>query len=277
MYTVLAMDGSDNKRFIGLAAGWSSVTLFIVAYLVVSNLVKTSQAPLVRDLFYGFFGFSMVGAFSIAAVKSKKSEKTIWIGLVAAAVSWATGDISLRLCEALGIFGEMRTLCVSDIFYIIAYVIITYLVILLAGLTGKPDTRRLWFRYYPLVLSAFVVILSVILAFYLPKGIAGAPLGERGISLNTIVNFLYTSWDLGLLASLLLLVLVHQIPFRKTWHELLIFAFSLLSIADFSYGLFKPAGIFDPSNIQTQSIIAVWMLSYGVFSMAAILKITEPS
>ncbi len=263
----------ESKRIILIA--WLGLALFIVAFLLASTIVNSGYTVAVRDSFYIIMGLTTVTVLTIAAVKSRGWEKKIWVLIAIAGGLWATGDLTLRICELTGMFGPKRVLCVPDIFYLTSYVALVGIVVLLGRATEKPGLKFKWVKFYPLAVVVFSIIISGAMAVFLPRGVAASSINPSRFDLSMIVNYSYTALDVCVIVGLLLIILVHRTHFNKLWEALLVIGLSTFSIADLSYSLFKPAGIYDPANLPTQIIVAMWLTGYGLLSMAAVYKMTE--
>lgn len=254
---------------------WVILLVFTASFLVVSQLVNPANSIIVRDFYYSVTGVVTVAVLAAAALKSNGEDRRIWALIAAAGIGWSFGDIIMRVYESTGASGAQRVLSLPDVFYLMAYISLAFAVVYMARLTRDKKHRMDWARFYPLALVIEVIVVSFALALYLPNGLAEVFAGESGLSVAKIVNYLYPALDLGIVAGLLLILFTHRIPFRKTWHEVLIFGLSMFTVADISYSLFKPTGIYDPANLPTQIIIAIWLLSYGLLIMAGIYKLNE--
>lgn len=266
-------NGVLSKRT--LAGFWVILVAFVAAYLVVSQLAGPSDAATVRDIFYTVIGVVTVAVLVITALKSRGEDRPVWALIAITGMCWSFGDAVLRICEITGVYGPERIFCAPDIFYLAAYVSLAFVVVHMARLTSVKKNHMKWVRYYPFALVAEVALLSIGLALFLPQGIAGASVNGSGLKIATIVNYIYPAFDIGIVAGMLLMLLMHDMPFRKIWHELFIFGLSMFAIADMSYSLFEPAGIYDPTSLLTQAIISIWLFSYGLLIMAAVYKLSD--
>ncbi len=262
-----------NERII--LAAWLGLFLFITSFLLTSAIVNTSYMEPVRDVFYFIMGVVTVTVLIIASVKSRGHDKKVWILIASAGALWAIGDLSLRICELTGMFGPKRVLCVPDIFYLTSYLFLVALVVSLGHATEKPGIKFKWVKFYPFAVVVLSIIISIAMAIFLPHGVAASIVETPGIDLSLIVNYSYTALDVCVVAGLLLIILVHRTHFNKLWEALLVLGLSVFTIADLSYSLFKPAGIYDPTTLPTQIIIAMWLGAYGLLSIAAVYKLTE--
>ena len=276
MYTVPAMNIRAENRKIVIITAWFGLALFITAFLLISALVDTADAVTVRDLFYAVMGVTTVIALVSAAVKSHGQDKRIWTLVALAGSFWATGDLTLRICEVTGMLGAKRVLCFSDIFFFASYVALIAIVILLGRSNGNPEIKIKWVKFYPFGVVVFSILISVAFASFLPRGVAGGPGGLSSLNFSMIVNYVYTALDICIVAGLLIIILANRTHFSRLWQALLVLGLLTFSVADLSYSLFKPAGIYDPANLPTQVIVALWLTGYGLLSLAAIHKLTQP-
>jgi hypothetical protein len=265
-------EGGAKKPFF---VYWTILFVYVASFLILSQLIKPAGEIMVRDFFYAITGVTTVIVLTTAAIKSQGADKPVWSLIAIAGICWSLGDVIMRVCELTGIFGPVRTLCVADVFYQIAYISLAFVVVNLARLTNDRKIHADWARFYPLALFITVTLISTAMAYFLPNGLAGELGARTGLRIEMIVNYIYPALDFGIVAGLLLILFTHRIPFRKTWHEVLIFGLSIFTVADISYSLFKPAGIYDPASLPTQVIMAIWLTSYGVMIMAAVYKLNE--
>ncbi|MFA5867152.1 MAG: hypothetical protein WC891_04195 [Actinomycetota bacterium] len=268
------MNSKKRNQRIVLAA-WLGLFFFITIFLLTSAFVNTAYAEPVRDVFYFIMGVVTVTVLIVAAVKSRGHDKKVWILIASAGALWAIGDLSLRICELTGMFGPKRVFCVPDIFYLTSYVFLVALVVSLGRATEKPGLRFKWVKFYPFAVIVVSIIISVVMAIFLPHGVAASIVRTPGVDFSLFVNYLYTALDVCVVAGLSVIILVHRTHFNRLWEALLVLGLSVFTIADLSYSLFKPAGIYDPVNLPTQIIIAMWLGAYGLLSMAAVYKLTE--
>jgi hypothetical protein len=267
---------SGINRYVIIAA-WSSLAVFVTAFLVISALVDAADTVLVRDLFYTVMGVVTVLALTAAAIKSRGRDRPIWILIAAAGALWATGDLTFRICEVTGMFGPRRVLCVPDIFYLAAYAALVAIVVLLADSTKKSGSKNQWTIIYPITVVVSAIVICGILSVFFPNGVAGGPITFYSIDFATTINYLYTALDFCIVAGLLVIILKHNSHFSRVWEGLFVIGLSTFTIADLSSSMFKPAGIYDPANLPTQIIMAMWLTGYGLLSMAAVYKLTGAS
>jgi hypothetical protein len=270
---------NENKGKPGIAkkAAWFGLAVFLLTYLLISLFVEPSRAVFVRDSFYIVMGIITISVLIAAAIKSRGPDKRIWTLLALAGALWATGDFTLRICEVTGIFGSQRVLCVPDIFYFSAYVALVMIVVSLGRSSTTTKTRINWVKFYPSAVVFFSIAIGVIMAIFLPRGIAGGSATAAPFDISSVVNYIYTALDICIVAGLLLIILLNRPHFNKPWFALGILGLMTFTVADLSYSLFKPAGIYDPTNAPTQMILALWLTGYGLLSIAAVYKITETS
>lgn len=271
------MGGNKKNNKIVRMIAWLSLVLFIMAFLLISAIADSSDAVIVRDLFYAVMGVATIIALVSAAVKSRGRSKKVWILMALFGAFWASGDLALRLCEITGILGPERVLCFPDIFFLAAYIVLVAIVVLLGRATETPGSITRWVKFYPLAVIVFSIAISVALAVFLPRGVAGGPIGTSSLDFSMIVNYLYTAIDVCIVSGLLLIILVNKTHLNRPWEVMIVLGLATFSVADLSYSLFKPAGIYDPTTLPTQIIVAMWLSGYGLLSMAAIYKLTEPS
>lgn len=271
------MDENKGKPGIAKKVAWFSLAVFLLTYLLISLFVEPAKAVTVRDYFYVVMGIVTISALIAAAVKSRGPDKRIWTLLALAGSLWATGDFTLRICEVTGIFGSERLLCVPDIFYFASYIALVMIVVSLGRLSTTTKTKINWVKFYPSAVVVFSIAISVIMAVFLPRGIAGGSTAAATFDVSSAVNYLYTALDICIVAGLLLIILLNRPHFDKPWFALGVLGLMTFTVADLSYSLFKPAGIYDPTNMPTQIILALWLTGYGLLSLAAVYKITEAS
>jgi hypothetical protein len=266
-----------NKETLGIVqiVAWVGLGLFITAFLLASALVDPSMAVYVRDFFYTVMGVVTVSALIAAAAKSHGRDKRVWRLIATAGVLWALGDLTVRVCEVLGLMGPKRVLSYPDIFFLAAYVALIAIVVLLGIDTKKPGLKKWWIRVYPPSVVVLSILISLGMAVFLPRGVGGGPIGAYSLDLSIAINYFYTAIDFCIISGLLLIILLNNTHFNRLWEALFVLGLSTFSIADLSSSLFIPAGIYNATNLPTQIIMAIWLTGYGLLAMSAFYNLTR--
>ncbi len=229
----------------------------------------------VRNAFDTGLGLTTFVVLVVGTLQARGRDRRIWRAIASVALLWTLGDITLRIGETTSVFGPNRLLGFPDIFYLCAYAMMAYIVRTLARYSEKPEKRIEWARFYPLTLLVGAPLLSATMAIILPHGVAGSMPNESFLTFAGFVNYIYPALDIGIAIGLLIIFFTQIIPFQRIWQELFIIGFSWYTIADLSYRLFKAAGIYNPANLLSQFIMALWITAYGLFIVAAIYMITD--
>lgn len=95
-----------------------------------------------------------------------------------------------------------------------------------------------------------------------------------------VAAYLYFSFSVetgkGILVGLLITLFLSKLPWRKSWQEMIVAGLALFVIADITYNFSAPTGIYDPANMPSRLVIALWILGYCSILLAAIYKLTDP-
>jgi hypothetical protein len=269
------MDTNKETLAIIQFAAWAGLVVFVLSFLLVSAFAEPSMAVYVRDFFYTIMGVVTVLALITAAVKSRGRDRKVWVLIAAAGLLWALGDLAMRICEVIGLIGSKRVLSPPDIFFLAAYAALVYIVVIIGSDTKAAGLKNSWVRIYPVSVVILSVLISLAMAYFLPRGVGGAPLGAYSLDFSMAINYFYTALDFCIISGLLLIILLNNTHFNRLWEALFVLGLSTFAIADLSSSLFIPAGIYDPANLPTQMIMAIWLTGYGLLAMSAFYNLTR--
>ncbi len=269
------MQPRSNSANIIRRAAWISLGVFLVAYLFVAFYGGIRHNAAARDLFYVPIGAVTVLTLILIAIRSRGTDRAVWTFLAVTGTGWACGDIWLRLKDLSGVAGDPRPLGVPDILYVIAYISLIIAVYRLSLLTGRPGRRGAGFAWHPLFIVVFVGALTALFAIFMPHGLSPFEPGTS-VNLPMIIDYLYPALDIVVLLGLLLALFMSVLPWRKSWQEMIMFGLALFMVADLTFSFSMPAGVYEPSNLPSRLVIALWIIGYSLILMAAIYKLTDP-
>lgn len=264
------------KKLAGIT-GWVILIIFLLSYVTLFFVVDTAAARLqIRDLFYTFSGLVIIISLVVASLMVQGKDRQIWLRLMLASVFWAAGDFISKIMEFNGQATAERTLTYPDIFYFAAYICIAAAVSSLAAAVRQPEKQKNWVRYYPAVLLLGFPLITLGMVRFLPGGLAD-PAYVSASLLAIITMSVYVALDILIIGSVLFLFFSQEFAHRKTSYELVMLGLPTFVLADVSYLLFQPAHLYNVVNIPSLIVITVWMLGYGLISLAVMHRLTEPT
>lgn len=257
---------------------WTVLSVVFFAYVVVAFFTGTGTGVNARDVFYVFMGFTTVMVLVFTAFAIDNKDHRLWTFVAATGVFWMLGDAVYRGAEIMGVVGNDRLLSPPDILYLLAYASLICAVQTFARLAGKRQKEGFdWVRFYAPGVALISFCLAGLFAYFLPNGIAVSSGVQGEFSIAAIVKYLYPALDIAILVGLLLIILTHTVPFKKSWQGLGVFGLAFFIMADVNYSLAEPAGIYSPANVVARLIIAMWILGDILILMAAVYRLTESS
>jgi hypothetical protein len=262
------------KKLTGIT-GWVILIIFLLSYVTLFFVADSAAARLqIRDLFYTFSGLVIIISLVVASLVVRGKDRQMWLRLMLAAVFWAAGDFVSKIIEFNGQATAERTLTYPDIFYFAAYVCLAAAVCSLAAVVRRPEKQESWVRYYPVVLVLGFPLITLGMVRFVPGGLAD-PAYVSASLLAIITMSVYAALDILIIGSVLFLFFSQEYTHRKTSYELVMLGLLTFVLADVSYLLFQPARLYNVVNMPSLIVITVWMLGYGLISLAATHRLTE--
>jgi hypothetical protein len=197
---------------------------FLAGCLAVVAFYTIGQAtPLRHMLVYDSIGLSAVIAVAAGVRYRRPARRAGWILLAAGQMLFVAGDIAFTSYQLGGGSGAPYP-SVADVFYLLAYPLLTAGLVVLA----RGGDRR---RSLAALVDATVIAIAIGLALW-PFTIAPLVHDGTGPSLPHVISLLYPFWDLVLLGAVARLFFSGS---RGVASALLLAAMSLLFAADLLY------------------------------------------